>query len=82
VFYLDVACVSHICCKYMFQMFLLYQTYVASSVSCFRGMLGESRGTHLQAEDGAGIGGPTCRLAGRVVRPVRQSPHAREKPSV
>jgi hypothetical protein len=74
VFYLDVAYVSRICYKCMFQMFLLCQTYVASSVSYFRGMLGESRGAHLQAENGAGVGGPTCRLAGRVVRPVRAVP--------
>jgi hypothetical protein len=31
-FYLDVAYVSHICCKSMFQMFYLFQSYVSASV--------------------------------------------------
>jgi hypothetical protein len=31
-FYLDVAHVSHICCKSMFEMFQLFQSYVAISV--------------------------------------------------
>jgi hypothetical protein len=36
VFYLDIAYVAltiHVCCKYMFQMFQLFQTYVASVLS-------------------------------------------------
>ena len=32
VFHLDVAYVSHICCKSMFEMFQLFQSYVAISV--------------------------------------------------
>jgi hypothetical protein len=36
VFYLDAAYISHICCKHMFQMFHLFQSYVVVSVSCFR----------------------------------------------
>ena len=31
-FYLDVAYVSHLCCKSMFEMFQLYHSYVAISV--------------------------------------------------
>jgi hypothetical protein len=37
VFYLDVAYIAvaiHIGCKRMFQMFHLFQTYVAASASC------------------------------------------------
>jgi hypothetical protein len=33
LFYLDVAYVSHTCCKFMFQMFYLFQMYVA--FECF-----------------------------------------------
>jgi hypothetical protein len=32
VFYLDVAHVSHICCKSIFKMFQMFQSYVAISV--------------------------------------------------
>jgi hypothetical protein len=32
VFYLDVVCVSHICCKSMFKIFQLFQSYVAINV--------------------------------------------------
>jgi hypothetical protein len=38
MFYRDIAYVAvvmYICCKHMFQMFHLFQTYVTTSVACY-----------------------------------------------
>jgi hypothetical protein len=75
VFYLDVAYDSRICCKCIFQMFHLFQTYVA--FKCFGGMFRESW------EHGPGTGGRDAVSRGRidgahaclVLRTRRARPH-------